>query len=125
MSNNQSPVPGRAARAFPAVATFALLGLIGWQVHSCAQNSLSLTFNDRSNADRCLSDVINNKGLLREPLPVWNVQEGSTKASTAYYFGNLAQQASYLSDDVIARCEEITGQTRSPEWDKLLQHRPQ
>ncbi|MBU0859982.1 MAG: hypothetical protein KJ667_08585 [Alphaproteobacteria bacterium] len=114
----------KAADIALKVLPFALLGVVGLQLYSCTQGALTMNFNDLNNADRCLSDVLDNKGVLRTPLPAW--KDGPADASLMMLFNadSNAEKAAMLTPEIIAQCESLTGQTRSPEWDKLLSLRP-
>ena len=116
---NRSPV-GRLTRIVP----FLALGYLGFVLYSCTANSLSMTFNDLNNADRCLNDVIENKGKLRLPLPAWN-DGAEDKALYFWANGTAVEKAALITPDIISRCETLTAHTRNPEWDKLLALRPQ
>lgn len=102
----------------------AAVGVLGLQLYSCTANSIVMEFDDVNNADRCLSDVLDNKGTLRLPLPQW--KDGATDRLTVYWSRGIAENhAALLTPEVIARCEDVTGQRRNAAWDKALSLRPQ
>jgi hypothetical protein len=104
-------------------AMFALVALVGTQLYSCSHNSFTAEFNDMNNADRCLADVIENKGKLRLPLPQW--RDGPADKSTYVWLGDQSAKAAMLTPEIVQQCETLTGVKRSPAWDRLLALRPQ
>ncbi|MBU0859981.1 MAG: hypothetical protein KJ667_08580 [Alphaproteobacteria bacterium] len=101
-------------------------GAVGWHLfmQNVEKNNLVLKFNDKSMADLCLMDVMDNDGLLRTPLPVWTTDDLKGTHYRLINNDNVAANAALLPPATVSQCEDLTETKRSPEWDKLLSPRP-
>lgn len=99
-----------------------VVGYMGYSAYSYFKNSVTMEFNDLTNADRCLQDVQKYEGVLRLPLPAW--KDTDHDSYTIVMLGDRSKDAALLTDEIIAQCEAATSSKRSPAWDALLALRP-
>ena len=105
-------------RALPLVMIIAMIIMLAVVARSCVYMfEVVITIENATNADLCISDVIKNDGIIRLPMPEFEI----SNRSQTWAYGK--SPSDYISADfniIFSTCERITGTKHSPEWDVLF-----